>query len=149
MSTTTSDPTQPPPHPPIGSVCWIEILSKDPPKLKDFYASLFPAWIWNPAQDEPQTEVVHYKFSQPQGLSGGIVKRSEDCAPAEQAMGAGMTVYYFVESIDKIEGEIERAGGKKCFGKTEQGDMGWFANFRDLDGNRFGVYEVNWKGKGE
>ena len=27
--------------------------------------------------------------------------------------------------------------------KTPQGDNGWYANFKDPEGNRFGVYEVN------
>jgi len=26
--------------------------------------------------------------------------------------------------------------------KTPQGDNGWYANFKDPEGNRFGVYEV-------
>jgi predicted enzyme related to lactoylglutathione lyase len=35
-------------------------------------------------------------------------------------------------------------GGKKVLDKTAEGENGWFANFVDPEGNRFGVYEANW-----
>lgn len=31
--------------------------------------------------------------------------------------------------------------------KTPERDNGWFANFVDPEGNRFGVYEANWGNK--
>jgi hypothetical protein len=36
------------------------------------------------------------------GLSGGIVQMPEGCAPTEQTMGSGMTVYYLVDSLDDV-----------------------------------------------
>lgn len=35
-----------------------------------------------------------------------------------------------------------KSGGKKVLDKTPQGKSGWYANFTDLEGNRFGVYEA-------
>lgn len=36
------------------------------------------------------------------GFGGGIVKMPEGCAPTEQVMGTGTTVYYMVESLEKV-----------------------------------------------
>lgn len=37
------------------------------------------------------------------GLTGGIVKAPKGMArPSEQAMSIGSTVYYFVQSVDKV-----------------------------------------------
>ncbi|KAF2184132.1 hypothetical protein K469DRAFT_199749 [Zopfia rhizophila CBS 207.26] len=136
----------PPPVPPEGSPCWIEIMSTNPPKLKEFYASLFPSWNWKPANEEYKEDfIAMYDFKQPSGISGGIVKLPEGCVQSrgEQPMGIGFTVYYFVESIEKTDKRIAELGGSMCLPKTEQGKNGWFANFKDPEGNRFGVYELN------
>jgi predicted enzyme related to lactoylglutathione lyase len=61
-------------------------------------------------------------------------------------MGSGMTVYYFVNSIEAFEKEAAAVGAKLVLPKTKESDHGWFANFKDIEGNRFGVYEVNWEG---
>ncbi|ORY18221.1 hypothetical protein BCR34DRAFT_361470 [Clohesyomyces aquaticus] len=96
--------TQTPTIPPEGSPCWVEIMSTDPPKLKSFYESLFPSWSFKNlvAGDARGNDVVHYEFAKPAGLSGGIVKLPEGCTPGEQPMGKGMTVYYFVVSIEEV-----------------------------------------------
>jgi len=65
----------------------------------------------------------------------------EGCAPTEQIMGSGMTVYYAVNSLDMMEKRIHELGGSTCLGKTTESSHGWFMNFRDPEGNRFGCYE--------
>lgn len=94
--------------------------------IKEFYAALFPAWKFKAAAvTEGSTEVIHISFDQPSGirvshyfrctplksmamltnvgLTGGIVKAPKGMArPSEQDMSIGSTVYYFVESVDKV-----------------------------------------------
>jgi hypothetical protein len=77
----------------------------------------------------------------------------------EQVMGSGFTVYYFVDSIEEVSehllksslaflttlqasDRIHKAGGKTVLPKMEQGDDGWFANLVDVEGNRFGIYQL-------
>ncbi|KAF1840205.1 uncharacterized protein K460DRAFT_421195 [Cucurbitaria berberidis CBS 394.84] len=162
-----------PPVPPTGGPCWIEIMSAEPQKLKDFYAALFPAWKFHAAEEAGMEGIVQFTFQQPSGvsnsshvwihpgtrtelesnitgLSSGIVKLPDGCAkPGEQPMGIGSTVYYFVDSIDKIETDIVRLGGVKVLDKRPERDHGWFANFKDPEGNRFGTFEANWAALGE
>ncbi|KAH8712002.1 Glyoxalase/Bleomycin resistance protein/Dihydroxybiphenyl dioxygenase [Phaeosphaeriaceae sp. PMI808] len=134
------------PVPPVGAPCWIEIMSSDPQKLKEFYTAIFPAWNFRASKGNEGVEVVHYEFEQPSGLSGGIVKLPESCGkPSEQPMGIGYTVHYFVDSIDEVGKKIVELGGVNVLPKTPERENGWFANFKDPDGNRFGVYEMNWE----
>jgi len=131
---------------PLGAPCWIEIISSEPHKLKDFYAALFPAWKFREADIEASSETVHIHFEQPSGLTGGIVKLPADCPkPTDQPMGIGSTVYYFVDSIDDIEKKIEGLGGKTVLKKKAESEHGYYANYKDPEGNRFGVYETRQK----
>ncbi|KAF2004034.1 hypothetical protein P154DRAFT_560863 [Amniculicola lignicola CBS 123094] len=133
-----------PPVPPVGAPCWIEIMAEEPTKLKEFYAALFPAWNWKDTSHA--AGVIMYDFKQPSGISGGIIPLPKECVRAEQSMGSGMTVYYFVNSIEDFEKEATAVGAKLVLPKTKESENGWFANFKDIEGNRFGVYEVNWEG---
>ncbi|KAL2864810.1 VOC family protein [Aspergillus lucknowensis] len=129
--------------PPQGSPCWIEIPARDTERLKKFYATVFPSWEWRRASEEASESVHHYRFADQKGLGGGIVKMPEACgAPVEQAMGSGMTVYYMVDSLNIIEKIIHDNGGSTCLGKTDESSFGWFMNFRDPEGNRFGCYQI-------
>ncbi|KAJ8112282.1 hypothetical protein OPT61_g5311 [Boeremia exigua] len=111
----------------------------------EFYAALFPAWKFISDSPDSSVEAVQFIFEQPSGLSGGIVKRTEGCAkPSDQPMGIGYNVYFYVDSIDEIEKKIADIGGTKVLPKTPERDNGFFANFKDPEGNRFGVFEANW-----
>lgn len=45
----------------------------------------------------------------------------------------------------QIQQDIIGLGGVNVLPKTPQGENGWFANFKDPEGNWFGVYEANWE----
>jgi len=129
---------------PQGAPCWIEIPAKDTLACKNFYSGLFPSWKFRPGDEEYKEEnMIMYMFEKPDGLGGGIMKVSEECKASEQSMGQGMTVYYFVNSVEESEARVKELGGKTVLPKTQQGKDGWFANFLDTQGNRFGVYELN------
>ncbi|KAH7065688.1 hypothetical protein BKA63DRAFT_571840 [Paraphoma chrysanthemicola] len=140
MSTDTKDT---PPVPPVGAPCWVEIMSSEPSKLKDFYAALFPAWNFKPVESD-KPEVVQYTFEQPSGLSGGIVRHPESRPKlAEQPLG-GSTVYYYVNSIEEMTPRIVQLGGREIVSKEPVHEYGWSANFVDPEGNRFALFEANW-----
>ncbi len=39
--------------------------------------------------------------------------------------------------------EIIKLGGTKVLDKRAEKDNGWYANFHDPEGHRFGLYEIN------
>ncbi|KAF2743370.1 hypothetical protein M011DRAFT_461794 [Sporormia fimetaria CBS 119925] len=133
-----------PPRPKAGSPCWVEICTADSPaKLKEFYSALFPAWEWK-STPEQEEKVAMYSFSEPKGLSGGIVRLPEGHKSEEQPLGIGQTVYFYVESLEETEKKVHELGGKTVLQKMPESDNGWFMNFKDPVGNRFGAYEFNW-----
>ncbi|KAG2024232.1 hypothetical protein GB937_003879 [Aspergillus fischeri] len=154
---------------PEGSPCWVEIPARDTEKLKvgsrscgdsdDFRLLHFTVPFFRPGNggqlsplktkakcstivslNRRLIEIAEWVFRL--GLSGGIVQVPEGCAPTEQIMGSGMTVYYSVDSLDMVEKRIHERGGSTCLAKTTESSHGWFMNFRDPEGNRFGCYEV-------
>ena len=42
----------------------------------------------------------------------------------------------------KAEEKVKELGGTTVLPKMEESKNGWFANFKDPQGNRFGVYEL-------
>lgn len=80
-------------------------------------------------------------------------------------MGMGSTVYYYVDSLHSVQytlsafffsrrrthanslkttQKIHSLGGTTVLSKTAEGTNGWFMNFKDPEGNRFGAYQFNW-----
>ncbi|KAL2858797.1 Glyoxalase/Bleomycin resistance protein/Dihydroxybiphenyl dioxygenase [Aspergillus pseudodeflectus] len=127
-----------------GSPCWIEIPGRDLEKQKAFYAAIFPLWDWraaNPETDGDDT-VRRYSFADHNGLSGGIVKVSDNSPCTAQLPGSGMTVYYMVDSLDETKQRVQENGGKIVIDRTAEGAFGWYMNFHDPEGNRFACYEM-------
>ncbi|KAF2867334.1 hypothetical protein BDV95DRAFT_581945 [Massariosphaeria phaeospora] len=143
-SAPASDSAPQPGPPPQGAPCWIEILADEPRKLKEFYAALFPAWQFKAAAEAyPEDQIAMFEFKQPAGLYGGIVKRDEKACPGgDQPLGTGFTAYFYVDSIDETEKKVGELGGVKLTEKRPEGKTGWFAKFKDPEGNRFALYEA-------
>jgi len=122
---------------------WIEIPTRDAKKLSRFYAELFPHWSFEDSDKNAEMVFFHAaRFDKLGTLGGGFVKMPDGCPVVEQTpMGSGMTVYFDVESVDNTEQLVHKLGGKTVLSKMAQADNGWFANFTDIEGNRFGVYE--------
>jgi hypothetical protein len=71
-----------------------------------------------PAPGNTEAEVSAFTFASPKGkvppgdsimsvyghpgLGGSINKMPEDAGPHSQAVGSGSTVYYFVDSLEKV-----------------------------------------------
>lgn len=47
--------------------------------------------------------------------------------------------------ISQTKERVEELGGKTMSAKEPEGENGWYMYFLDVEGNRFGVYEL--KGK--
>jgi len=126
---------------PEGKICWIEIpVRTDAEKLQAFYAAAFPNWVWQPSSAD-DGNIKHWA-SEKDGLGGGLVPVPEGCTKEATTLGVGYTVYFFVNSVDEATERIEKLGGKTVLPKVKQGEMGFFSNLIDVEGNRFGIYEI-------
>jgi hypothetical protein len=43
-------------------------------------------------------DITHHDL----GLGGGVIKMPDECGPHNQSLGSGFTVYYFVDSLEKV-----------------------------------------------
>jgi len=117
-----------------------EIPFDDKEKCLDFYKNVF-GWKLN---DMPEMNyiIVHTvdvdeKFMPKQvgAINGGMYKRDEKSAK-------GPVIVIDVSNLDDKLKEIEEMGGKVFREKMKVGDMGWYAQVKDTEGNIIGVWET-------
>ena len=117
-----------------------EIPADNLKRAKKFYEKIFDWKIEKYEKDSDYwfvmtTEVGDDEWTpkEPGAINGGLVKRDK---PNEPFLN-----YITVDSIDKICKTIEKNGGTIIVPKTKMGEWGWWATFKDTEGNVFGLYE--------
>ena len=124
----------------MNKVCHFEIPIEDRERAKQFYGEVF-GWRTEdmPFQDDVYTFAIttpvdeQFMYTEKGGINGGMFKRE---TPFQ-----GPVVTMEVESIDAHIPKIEAAGGQLLVPKGEVPDMGWYAYFRDTEGNVMGLWE--------
>lgn len=121
-------------------VVHFEIPIDEQERAKKFYSSVFE---WDlqemPFQDDvyifATTSPVdeNYMHKEKGAINGGIFKRSKELPNPIITIG--------VPSIDDFAEKIESAGGKVIVPKGEVPDMGYYAYFKDTEGNILGIWE--------
>lgn len=96
------------------------------------------------------------------GLGGGLVKMPEDCRPNTQTLGSDVTIYHMVESLEKVRSLIPKVETdlsltwnqtrlkltsmnwvvRRSCQRPPQADSDFYINATDLEGNRFGIYQL-------
>lgn len=69
------------------------------------------------------------------GINGAIYQRQKDTDGVVNSVG--------VPSVDEFVAKIEEAGGTVVMEKTEIGEHGWYAMFKDTEGNVHGLWQSN------
>ena len=84
----------------VGSIWWIEVLSRDPPLARDFYGQLF-GWSVRDTSFEPFA--IYTVFERPGNQEGGLLP-----VPAAWEVEA---VWNTIVSVDNCDATIERGRG--------------------------------------
>jgi predicted enzyme related to lactoylglutathione lyase len=119
-----------------------EIPAEDVARAKNFYGSIF-GWNLQDVQmgagtyTTVQTAAVDDRQlpKEPGTINGGMMKRS----PATP----NPVITIQVDSIDDSLKKIEAGGGSAVTPRTEIQNMGWFAYFKDSEGNTMGLWETS------
>jgi uncharacterized protein len=135
------------PHPPpeahrMNKVVHFEIPTDDHPRAKQFYADVF-GWQLQDMAAGPEvytfaiTSPVDAQFQHAESgaINGGMFQRNPDLPVSNPVITIG------VDSIDAHVGKIEAAGGSLVVPKGEVPEMGWYAYFKDTEGNLMGLWE--------
>ncbi len=110
-------------------IVYIEIAATDVVRAATFYHKVFE-WIF----PEPTSRGYSTFSSGDNGIGGGIY-RTDDMRP-----GGGMVPYIYVTDIELRCESIAAAGGTVVVQKSEIPGTGWYAHFRDTEGNLVGLF---------
>lgn len=114
----------------VGSICHIEIPAKDLPKAKAFYSSVF---TWEIQENVPGPSYWFFRAADARGAF------DPEAEPSEH----GVLLVLRVDDIPSKLAEIEAAGGAVVTQKTAiGGGMGYYAYFRDPNGNKLGIWSA-------
>lgn len=124
----------------MDKVVHFEVPVDDMGRAKKFYSEIFGWGI----QDIPEmgytlvqtVDVDENQIPKEAGaINGGMFQRQADM-PHPQ-------FFISVADIESSLGKIKKAGGEIIRERTPVGEMGFVANFRDLEGNVLGLWEDN------
>ena len=122
----------------MDKVVHFEIPADDVKRAENFYKKTF-GWGIESMPEMKYTIVrtveVDDKFMPKESgaINGGMFKRTDDLK--------NTLITINVKDIDKALKTIEKNGGKIARKKTNVGDMGFVAYFKDTEGNCVGLWE--------
>lgn len=126
----------------IGSVWWNELVSANPDRSRDFYASV-AGWTPKivasddnsraPAPGESEYTLFMAKGNESAGLTKYEGKEPSDPKP-------GWIMYIQVSNVDDAVVEALKKGGKVVKAPTDAAKIGRMAIVQDPDGNAVGLY---------
>jgi predicted enzyme related to lactoylglutathione lyase len=113
---------------------WFEIPTDDLDRAQRFYETI----LTQPLQREcfAGADIAVFPRGEKPNATGALIKL-DDCRPSVQ----GSIVYLSVADLTPVLERAEREGGDTLVGRTAlPAGMGYFAQFRDCEGNRVGLW---------
>jgi len=111
----------------MHDVCHVEFMTRDMARLVEFYKDLFG---WKKTMDSPTYAVLSPKEGPAVGFAA-----ADDETPSPM-----ITNYILVKDIESTLENVRARGLEIVMQKTEVPNMGWFALFKDPDGNVMGLW---------
>ncbi|HEX2842312.1 VOC family protein [Hyphomicrobium sp.] len=140
-STALAENTTAPDASQVGSVWWSELVSSDPARSRDFYASVFG---WAPkvvsAEDTsraPDPGEAEYTIFMRDGVEVAGAAAAENKRPDD--IKPGWVTYIQVANVDQAVVEALKKGGKILKAPFDDGNSGRFAIIQDPDGIAVGL----------
>jgi predicted enzyme related to lactoylglutathione lyase len=123
----------------MDKVVHFEIPTDDVVRAREFYGAVF-GWGLQPMEEMGYTMVTTapvddktHTPAEPGAINGGMMARS-DATPHP-------VITIQVDSIDDSMKQVQDKGGSVVKPKADMGGMGWFAYFKDSEGNILGLWE--------
>ncbi|MEV7606457.1 VOC family protein [Paenarthrobacter sp. NPDC089322] len=123
----------------MAGVVHFEIPADDKDRANSFYQSAF-GWNLSPMQEMDYTIAITTPSdeqtgmpSQPGAINGALFPRTDNLKTPILTID--------VEDVDAALGQVESAGGSIVQPKDAVPGMGWYAYFKDTEGNILGVWQ--------
>jgi predicted enzyme related to lactoylglutathione lyase len=117
-----------------GDWCHIDVPTRDRERAKRFYGEVF-GWRLD---DYPGTGYTGVTTSE-DGILSGLGSLATEAGQHSET--GGPVPYIRPGDFDATLAAIERAGGAVLIPKTDVRGYGWFAHFRDPEGNVIGLWQ--------
>lgn len=117
-----------------GDWCHIDVPSRNPERSRQFYSGIFGWRI----EAYPGANYMGITTSE-DGILSGLGALAE--VVGLPSSSPGPVPYIRPDDFDDTLTAIERAGGEVLIPKTDVLGYGWFAHFRDPDGNVIGLWQ--------
>ncbi len=116
----------------MPKIVHFELNADDPLRAKGFYEKVFN-WKIEKSEMPMDYWMINAGPEDEPGIDGGLQKREDP--------GDIITNYIGVPSIDEFSKKIETNGGTIITPKSPIPGTGYFALFKDTEGNRLGIFE--------
>jgi predicted enzyme related to lactoylglutathione lyase len=111
-----------------------EIPSDHPENAIAFYSAVF-GWTFHKWEGPMPYWLITTGPNEEPGINGGLLPRRDPAQPCVNTIN--------VPNLDETQATIEAKGGVCCVPKMPVPTVGWLAYFKDLDGNIFGVMQMD------
>jgi uncharacterized protein len=116
-----------------GAPCWIDLMTSDPDRAKEFYTRLF-GWTYETGDQEKYGGYI-MAFSNGQPVAGLMKNDGQSGYPDV------WTTYLRTEDIDAVAEAAERSGGQVFMPPMDVPEQGRMAMIGDAGGAAVGVWE--------
>ncbi|MGP0221754.1 VOC family protein [Paenarthrobacter sp. NCHU4564] len=125
----------------MAGIVHFEIPTEDTDRANSFYKSVFD-WNLSPMQGMDYTIAITTDSDeqtgapkQPGAINGALFPRTDNLKTPILTLD--------VEDVDAALAQVESAGGSVVQGKDAVPGMGWYAYFKDTEGNILGVRQTD------
>lgn len=127
----------------MNRVIHFDIYADDPVRASKFYEQAF-SWKFEKWEGEGMKYwlITTGPDSEP-GINGGMALREKEMKKSASLW----SVTIGVDNIDVAIEKIEKSGGEIVMKKMALPKVGWFANFKDTEGNVLSLMQADMKAK--
>jgi predicted enzyme related to lactoylglutathione lyase len=118
---------------PVG---WFEIPATNLPRAKKFYNKVFGYKLTDEKMDNMEMSFFPMEEKAP-GAAGTLIK-GKGYKPSTE----GTLIYISVDDIPMTLNKVRREGGTVLMDKTSIGEHGFYALFKDCEGNRMAIHSM-------
>ncbi|BAS10369.1 glyoxalase/Bleomycin resistance protein/dioxygenase [Arthrobacter sp. Hiyo4] len=124
----------------MAGVVHFEIPSDDKERANTFYQSAF-GWTLTPMQEMDYTIAITTPSDEQTGLPSAPGPSTGPVPPHGQPQDPIITID--VEDVDAALAQVESAGGTVAQAKDAVPGMGYYAYFKDTEGNTMGLWQTD------
>ena len=121
----------------MNNIAFFEIQANEPGKAVRFYHEVF-GWQFT---QQPGLPVEYWRIVTA-GMNGGLLKRPTQVPPPESGTNA-FVCSIEVTKFDETATKIMQQGGQVALPKFAVPGVCWQGYFIDIDGNTFGIFQVD------